>query len=153
MRTSISILVVVLQLFSIASARAQSHDIASYTLFGHEKVDVGAGATVTDGAVGSNDTAVIGPRAHVLAFAHTAADVIRAGRDATLAGDLFYNSLRASGAIVTGPTHSPIALPVLNLPAPVSVTPGASDVTAIAAPRSGSPREATAASARSRARR
>jgi hypothetical protein len=61
---------------------------------------------------------------------HLEADSLRLDRDASITGDLFFNSLSNAGATVSGASHTPLTLPVLAMPAPQlpSVRPEAPDV-------------------------
>jgi YVTN family beta-propeller protein len=111
-------------------AWAQSNDLDTYALFAQTKVSVGTASVVNQGDAGSNGTLMIGAGGHVLPSVRLAADTVRVGGTAIVEGETFFNALQfPSSASILGTTHFGLALPVVTLPPPAVVTPGAGDVT------------------------
>lgn len=121
MRVLSCVVVVVLLLAFPVPGRPQSTSLATYTLFGNERVKLGTGSLVTDGDVGSNRTLMVSRSALISAAVDAAAHQIRTGKSSLIASDLYYNVLRGSGTI-TGPRHPGLSLPVLTLPPPPTGT-------------------------------
>jgi DNA-binding beta-propeller fold protein YncE len=131
MRTTAPLLVVVLQLLGAAAAHAQSRDLATYALFGGDKLKLGGRVQVVAGDVGGNDNVGIGGRATLAAPVRVAGDSLKIGKNAVIAGDIFFNQLRAQGASLLGGINQGLVLPLIDLPPPPLVSPSAVSISLV----------------------
>jgi DNA-binding beta-propeller fold protein YncE len=104
-------------------SRAQSQALFTYAVFGSDGVKFGAGCTVVDGDVGSNDSLTMGRGNSVGSAATVAADGVRLGTGTDVAGDAFLNRLSGPGT-VSGSLTTGLALPVATVPPPPVVAAG-----------------------------
>jgi YVTN family beta-propeller protein len=108
-------------------APAQPTDLSAYALFGDSKLKIGAQASVTDGAVGSNEAVRIAPDGTL--EGPVAGDAVSLRSGVLVQGAVYHNRLSAAAATIQGATVSPVALPLLTLPPPPAVASGSLDIT------------------------
>ena len=111
-----------------ATSRAQSNDLSTYVLFGSTKLTVGHAGGLVGGNVGSNGLLSVKGDASLAGSVQLAADRVKIAAGSTVDGDVFFNELSFSGATIHGNTHFGVTLPILTLPPPPTVAPGASDL-------------------------
>src|SRR5262249_27228104 len=102
-----------------ASALAQGSDLATFTAFGGTDVQIGRDVRVLGGDLGSNGTLSLS--AGVIVAGGVAANVVRGARGVVVEGEAAYNVLSSNGGSFLGPQTTPIAIPILVLPAPPTI--------------------------------
>src|SRR5262245_57052262 len=102
-----------------ASALAQGSDLATFTAFGGTDVQIGRDVRVLGGDLGSNGTLSLS--AGVIVAGGVAANVVRGARGVVVQGEAAYNVLSSNGGSFLGPQTTPIAIPILVLPAPPTI--------------------------------
>jgi hypothetical protein len=130
MRALLSLLCAGVLLAVPAASPGQSYDPGTYVLFGAERVTVGNAARIVNGNVGSNGSIAFRSGALVEAAPDLAADRVTGAPRVIVHGDVFYNVLDPRGATLHGATAPLLALPILTLPPPPVVVPGALDLIA-----------------------
>jgi cytoskeletal protein CcmA (bactofilin family) len=105
------------------TAVAQSTGFGEYRLMAQRSIKILAGATVSNGAVGSNGTVII---RGATVSGPVVADRLTMNADATDQGSAFFNDWNGKGTIV-GIPHNSATVPFFTMPM-VTVSPGTTDV-------------------------
>ena len=102
---------------------AQSTDIGQYRLMAERSIKILGGATVSNGAVGSNGTVVI---RGATVSGPVVADHLTMNTSATIQGSAFFNDWNGNGTIL-GIPHNSATLPFFTMPMLI-VFPGTTDI-------------------------